>query len=160
MSERVMVVTGAFATHTTKLYNYYVCPANWNLENLEYIAVNYFGELKYIGKIIKQPISWSYSQNGVLNFSIKKDVSKEIQNDLFQFRTLLNYGNHKLFILKPIYCPCTDFLKYKGKGAFVYSHRFFDTIDDMLNRHQNKNTNGDTESDSLFTAKNEGEINY
>lgn len=50
MPKRVIVVTGAFATHKRKLYNYYVCPDNWNINDLGYIAVVYFGELRYIGK--------------------------------------------------------------------------------------------------------------
>ena len=61
MDEKVLIVTGAFATHTTKLYKYYVCPNNWNVVNVKYIAVVYFGELKYIGKI-SNIISWSFNQ--------------------------------------------------------------------------------------------------
>jgi hypothetical protein len=54
-----MVVTGAFATHMTKLYNYYVCPLNFNTDNLKYITISYFKELKYIGEIVKGSINES-----------------------------------------------------------------------------------------------------
>jgi hypothetical protein len=54
-----MVVTGAFATHMTKLYNYYVCPLNFNTDNLKYITISYYKELKYIGKIVKGSLNES-----------------------------------------------------------------------------------------------------
>jgi hypothetical protein len=86
MSERVMVVTGAFATHTTKLYNYYVCPENWQVDDIGYIVVVYFGELKYIGKINKR-INWSLSspnrtfngltgKNGVIDHLKSVDIDQ------------------------------------------------------------------------------------
>jgi hypothetical protein len=67
MSERVMVVSGAFATHTTKLYNYYVCPVNWDFQDVDYLAVNYTNEIKYLGKIIQGPLLCHLSEDVVLN---------------------------------------------------------------------------------------------
>ena len=43
---RAMVVTGAFATHTTKLYNYYVWDKNVDFSRENYLALNYLNELQ------------------------------------------------------------------------------------------------------------------
>jgi hypothetical protein len=138
----VMVVTGAFATHTTKLYNYYVCPRNFNYEDVEYIAVNYFNELKYIGRVTSSPIFWNY--DGEIHFQKNENIDNEIRNDLNQFRSLLNNGAHLLFILSPILggCTCAESLHYQGNGPFVHGHRYFDSLAEMLFAHQNTNAIG------------------
>ncbi len=154
-----MVVTGAFATHTTKLYNYYVCPANWKTEQVEFIAVNYFDELKYIGKVIKGPFPWSFDASETFSGININDIKSEIQNDLKKFKTLLNVGNHQLFLLEPFVNPGVNFLKYKGKGAFVLSHRYFNSLDEMLIAHQNSKNEGDQSEQAghITTAINDGE---
>ena len=70
---RTMVVTCAFATHTTKLYNYYVCPLNFNTDNLKFIAVSYFKELKYIGEIINGPLKWEYLKDKITIRKYERD---------------------------------------------------------------------------------------
>jgi hypothetical protein len=161
MNERIMVVTGAFATHTTKLYNYYVCPANWKTEQVEFIAVNYFDELKYIGKVIKGPFPWSFDASETFSGININDINSEIQNDLKKFKTLLNIGNHQLFLLQPLVNACVNFLKYKGKGAFVWSHRYFNSLDEMLIAHQNTKNEGDQtrHADNGTTSINDDETN-
>lgn len=135
----IMIVTGAFATHTTKLYNYYVCPCNWQVENLTHIGVNYFGELNYLGRINHGPLEWSYNEstNRINYGSDINYMPAEVKNDLEQFKTLLNNGNHYLFLLSPILGGCTyESLRYSGNGAFTRSHRYFPSIGDMLAIHQ------------------------
>lgn len=129
---RVMVVTGAFATHTTKLYNYYVCPLNFNTDNLKYIAVSYFKELKYIGEIIKGPLKWEYSKDRVIILENANQVNDEVRNDLNEFKCKLDEGKHNLFLLKPILNCCAGPYIYEGRGAFTMGHRYFGTLDLMF----------------------------
>jgi hypothetical protein len=154
MPERVMVVSGAFATHTTKLYNYYVCPKSWDVTNIKYIAVNYFNELKYLGEILSDPINWNYT-NGEISGLASNAVSPEIMNDLKKFSSLFNTGNHYLFVLKPIInnCCTDENLRHKGKGAFTRSHRYFENLGDFFNAHQNVNTDEISENNNDFTSR-------
>lgn len=48
---RAMVVTGAFATHTTKLYNYCVCRSGLAAEELQNINMNFYGQKRNVGEI-------------------------------------------------------------------------------------------------------------
>jgi hypothetical protein len=98
MSEKVMVATGAFATHTTKLYNYYVCPQSWDVTDVKYIAVNYFNQLKYVGEVLSEPFKWSYIDETITGL-LPNVVSTEVMNDLNKFSSLFNSGSHYLFIL-------------------------------------------------------------
>ena len=137
-----MLVTGAFATHTTKLYNYYVCPRKFRIDNVEYIAVNYLGELNYLGKVVGEPIEWNFDhENQIVNIARILPLTREIRNDLEQFKSLLNGGDHYLFMLSPIIGGCSHAnLTYKGNGAFTYSHRYFESIGEMMARHQGLST--------------------
>lgn len=134
----VMLVTGAFATHTTKLYNYYVCPRNWHINNVEFIAVNYLGELNYVGKIISSPIEWNFNcETQTVNIEKKFPLTKAVWNDLEQFKILINDGDHYLFLLSPIIGGCIHLnLIYNDIGPFTQSHRYFDTLGEMIARHQ------------------------
>lgn len=156
MPERVMVVSGAFATHTTKLYNYYVCPRSWDVENLKYIAVNYFNELKYLGEILSPPFVWNYN-NDTITGLLSNAVTPETLNDLKKFSSLFNQGDHYLFVLKPIInnCCIEENLSHKGKGAFTRSHRYFENLGDFFNAHQNVNAEEVSENENDFTSKND-----
>jgi hypothetical protein len=162
MSERIMVVTGAFATHTTKLYNYYVCPINWDIDNLKYIAVNYLSELYYLGQVEGEPIEWSYNETTqIVTIPNNLQITNEVRNDLQQFKTLLNGGSHYLFRLTPIIGSCVhENLHYKLKGAFTRSHIYFDNIGEMLARHQGLIAipNSGIENNEPPTAINDNEI--
>ena len=105
MPERVMVVSGAFATHTTKLYNYYVCPRSWDVNDLKYIVVNYFNELKYVGEILSGPFNWSFDNETISDIP-SNHVNSEIINDMNKFSSLFNNGEHYIFTLKPIINNC------------------------------------------------------
>lgn len=138
MSEKTMVVSGAFATHTTKLYNYYVCPVKWDVENLKYIAVNYLSELNYLGKIEGEPLKWSFDESTqIITLPNNPLITTEIRNDLEQFKILLRGEWHYLLRLTPIIGGCVhENLHYKLKGAFTRSHIYFDNIGEMLAMHQ------------------------
>jgi hypothetical protein len=162
MSERVMVVTGAFATHTTKLYNYYVCPSSWDVTNVKYIAVNYFNELKYVGEILSEPINWNFDEeNEIISGLFRNNLSPEITNDLEKFSAILNAGDHYLFILKPIINNSfiEETLSFKGKGAFTRSHRYFENLGDFFNAYQNVNTEDVTENNEVNSTINDGAEN-
>lgn len=136
---KVMVVTGAFATHTTKLYDYYVCPKEFHKEGLKYIVVNYFKEIKYIG-IIEAIYDWSFNEE-TRHISIPNagQIDDEIINDLKEFECKLKGKEHKLYVLKPLFNCSRGGFPYKGKGAFTYSHRYFDDLDAMFDAHQKGN---------------------
>lgn len=158
----VMIVTGAFATHTTKLYNYYVCPDSWNVAGLTHIGVNYFKELKYLGKIEHGPFNWSFNEalQSIQYGANSNNIPAEIRNDLEKFKTLLNGGDHYLFLLSPIIGGCVHAnLPYHREGAFTISHRYFPSIGDMLASHQGitaaPNLGVDTEGNATF--KNDSE---
>ena len=153
MPERVLVVTGAFATHTTKLYNYYVCPRSWDIQNVKYITVNYFNELKYLGEITSGPFEWDYNNDTISGIN-NRNVSSEIMNDLNKYSSLFNTGDHYLFILKPIInnCCTDENLSHKGKGAFTRSHRYFDSLGEFFNAHQSINSEVETELNVDFTS--------
>jgi len=157
-----MLVTGAFATHTTKLYNYYVCPRSWRINNVEFIAVNYLGELNYVGKIVDSHIEWNFDhENQIVNISRTLPLTKVVWNDLEQFKTLLIGGDHYLFLLSPIIGGCTHLnLIYKGTGPFTQSHRYFETLGEMIARHQGLNTIPEITADSIdrTSAINDNEI--
>jgi len=159
MNERVMVVTGAFATHTTKLYNYYVCPRTWDVSDLKYIAVNYFNELKYLGEIEAGPFEWHFDEeNEIISGLFQNDLSPEIPNDLEKFSSILNAGDHYLFILKPIInnCCAEEKLRHKGKGAFIRSHRYFENLGDFFNVHQDVNNEDLTKNHEVNSTINDG----
>jgi hypothetical protein len=163
MSERIMVVTGAFATHTTKLYNYYVCPANWDIIDIKYIAVNYLSQLYYMGKIENNPIRWSFNEvSQRIMLPSSNEITNEIRNDLEQFKTLLRGENHYLFRLKSIIGGCDhDNLSYKLKGAFTQGHRYFNQLSEMLAEHQGLSlpNNIANESNESPTSINDFEVN-
>jgi hypothetical protein len=159
-----MVVTGAFATHTTKLYHYYVCPANWDIIDIKYIAVNYLSQLYYLGKIENNPIRWVFNEvTQSITISNTNEITNEIRNDLEQFKTLLRGEHHYLFRLTPIIGGCLhDNLNYKLRGAFTRSHIYFDNIGEMLARHQGLTyvpTHG-FENNEPPSAINDFEINF
>jgi hypothetical protein len=137
MREGVMVVTGAFATHTTMLYNYYVCPVNWKIKKFNYLAVNYFGELKYLGKIISEPIICNLTRSKV---KTEKKVNDEITVDLKEFQSLLKEGDFQLLLLEPIIGGCKHLnLEYKGKGPFVGrfdNFKSFENLEEFFKAHQ------------------------
>ena len=134
----VMVVTGAFATHTTTIYDYYICPAHWKTDNIKYIAVNYNSELKYIGKIVESVFEWSFDENNQNILFSTEDVPKIVTDDLKNNIENLKGTKHKLFILSPMVGEGIPLLPlpYTGNGAFVRGHRFFNTLTEMLSAHQ------------------------
>jgi hypothetical protein len=135
MSERVMVVTGAFATHTTKLYNYYVCPTNWDFKDVEYLAVNYINQLYYLGKIVGEPINCHYDGNRRIRGVGR--LRQEIKVDLQEFRCMLDSGEFQLVRLEPIIGGCNHLnLQYRRRGAFVESHRYFQNLAEFFESHQ------------------------
>lgn len=159
---RLMIVTGAFATHTTKLYNYYVCPASWDVKDLTHIGVNFFNELKYLGIIKQGPFNWGFNEiTQTINFGPDTNqIPDEVKNDLIKFKTLLNNGNHYLFLLSPILGGCEQVhFTYNGKGPFTQSHRYFPTIGDMMAAHQGitAEPNSWEETDGNPTGKNDYE---
>ncbi len=130
-----MVVTGAFATHTTKLYNYYVCPANWDLAEVEYLAINYTDELKYLGKIIGGPFQCHFGDDEKLSGINQLDNS--IKVDLNEFKFKLNQGHFQLVLLDPIVGGCNHLnLQYRRRGSFVESHRYFQNLAEFFEAHQ------------------------
>lgn len=138
MTEKVIVVTGAFATHTTKLYNYYVCPTSYDLLKVRYVAVNYMGELKYLGEIIDVPLQCVYNQEG--SFQGLNGLSDQIKVDLIEFNCKLNLGEFQLVTLNPIIGSCsTSGLIYKGSKAFVRSHSCFENLAEFFSAHQQIN---------------------
>ena len=134
MGERVLVVSGAFATHTTKLYNYYVCPENWDIIDVGYIVVVYFGQLQYIGKVNRQ-INWSLNNSDPVFTGLNRNnLHRFIINDLQKFEPLLNVGDHYFFELTPsLNSSCQENIQsYQGIGAFTRSHRYFYSLDDFF----------------------------
>lgn len=137
MNENVIVVSGAFATHTTKLYNYYVCPKNVKLKDVGYIAVNYINELKYLGKVVGEPIMCSYQDDKITGI---KSLDYEIQIDLKEFKCKLVPGIFQLILLEPIIGGCRHLnLSYRGKGPFVSNivkRKYFSDLSDFFEAHQ------------------------
>ncbi len=134
-----MVVTGAFATHTTRLWNYYVCPRSWGAREVEVITVNYLSRLQYVGRVVRPLVEWNYDAGteAIGPRTAMSGMSAAVQNDLHQFRSLLNSGDHLLFLLEPIYLAgCGPDLMYGGTGPFTQSHRYFDSLDEMLLAHR------------------------
>ncbi len=135
MLERVMVVTGSFATHITKLYNYYVCPTNYNLVDIKYLAVNYTDELMYLGKIIGKPFNCQYNDDEKISGITLLDNS--IKVDLKEFRCKLKKGDFQLILLEPIIGGCNHLnLEFRGHGAFVEGHRYFQNLAEFFEYHQ------------------------
>ncbi len=141
MSERVIVVTGAFATHTTKLYNYYVCPMNYDLNNIEYLAVNYLDQLYYLGKVISNPIICNYDGNNRITGT--RGLREEIKVDLKEFRSMLRPGDFQLIRLEPIIGGCNHLnLEYRRRGAFVNTvpgRIYFNNLSEFFQAHQQLN---------------------
>ena len=137
MSEKTMVVSGAFATHTTKLYNYYLCPIKWDVNDLGYIAVNYINELKYLGKVIGKPILCEFKNERITGIN---SLDYEIQTDLKEFKCKLKEGKFHLIILEPIIGGCKHLnLQYRRKGAFVSNIKekvYFKHLQDFFEAHQ------------------------
>jgi hypothetical protein len=158
MNEKVMVVTGAFATHTTKLYNYYVCPSSWDIVDLKYIAVVYFGELKYIGKI-RNVISWSFNQPSRTFTGLNgNNLIQQIKNDLHKFEAVLNFGDHYLFELIPILnnCSSEQNMRYQGNGSFTRSHRYFESLGGFFEAFQNITSEEQSEEPINSSSVNDG----
>ena len=135
MPERVMVVSGAFATHTTKLYNYYVCQMKYDLNEVEYLAVNYLNQLYYLGKIISKPIICNY--DGINRITGSRGLRQEIQVDLIEFKCMLDSGDFQLILLEPIIGGCNHLnLEYRRHGAFVEGPRYFQNLAEFFEVHQ------------------------
>ncbi len=134
---RVMVVSGAFATHTTKLYNYYVCDKNVDFSKVNYLAVNYINELQYLGQIIKGPILCKLEGT---NFTGLRGLPYEVKVDLKEFICKLDPGEFQLILLKPIIGGCEHLnLTYNGHGPFVNNiqrYRLFENLADFFAAHQ------------------------
>jgi hypothetical protein len=161
MGERVMVVSGAFATHTTKLYNYYVCPDNWDISDVGYIVVVYFSQLQYIGKVNRQ-INWSLNNsNPVFSGLNRNNLHRFIINDLQKFEPILNVGDHYLFELTPILnSSCQEHIQsYQGIGAFTRSHRYFDGLDYFFVAFKETEQEEFSDDFESITATNDGETN-
>lgn len=132
-----MAVSGSFATHTTKLYNYYVCPTDRDFTDVEYLAVNYLKTLQYLGRVTKAPILCNYENDKVTGISRLSDT---IQTDLREFKCRLKKGPFQLIFLEPIIggcCPSN--LNYKGRGAFVNhidEYRSFNNLAELFKAHQ------------------------
>ncbi|MEY4571207.1 MAG: hypothetical protein RLZ10_400 [Bacteroidota bacterium] len=141
MPERVMVVSGAFATHTTKLYNYYVCPESWDLKEVEYLAVNYIDELKYLGKIIGGPLQCHFGEDE--NFVGVNQVDNSIKVDLNEFRCKLKKGDFQLVLLDPIIGGCNHRnLLHRRHGPFVNvipGRIYFENLAEFFEAHQSLN---------------------
>lgn len=138
MSEKVIVVTGAFATHTTKLYNYYVCPTNWDFQDVDYLAVNYTNEIKYLGKIIQGPLLCHLSDDE--SFAGITQLDYSIKVDLNEFRCKLRKGDFQIVLLEPIIGGCNHLnLEYRRRGAFVEGHRYFENLAEFFQAHQRLN---------------------
>ena len=141
MNEKVMVVTGAFATHTTKLYNYYVCPRSWDFNQVEYLAVNYTNELKYLGKIIEGPYLCNFAEDE--SFTGINQFNNSIKVDLNEFRCKLKKGDFQLVILEPIIGGCLHLnLQYRNSGPFVNNiqrKRYFQNLAEFFEAHQSLN---------------------
>ncbi len=134
-----MVVSGAFATHTTKLYNYYVCPMNYDLKEVEYLAVNYLDQLYYLGKVISKPIICNY--DGDNRITGTRGLRNEIKVDLQEFRSMLDSVNFQLVSLEPIIGGCNHLnLQYRRRGAFVEGYRYFQNLAEFFEAHQSLNT--------------------
>jgi hypothetical protein len=158
MLERVMVVSGAFATHTAKLYNYYVCPRSWDVEDVGYIAVVYFGELKFLGKINRQ-INWSLNgAERTFNGLSGNQLDRQIINDLQKFNSILNNGEHYLFELSSIFnnSSSQENLSYQGRGAFTRSHRYFETLGSFFDVLLNLMTDEQNIPPMNFSSINDG----
>lgn len=134
---KVMVVSGSFATHTTKLYNYYVCQADRDFTDVEYLAVNYLSELQYLGRVIKRPIFCNYENDAITS---EGRLSGIIQTDLREFKCRLKKGKFQLIILEPIIGGCCPTkMRYKGKGAFVSNidkYKTFKNLAEFIKAHQ------------------------
>lgn len=129
-----MLVTGNFATQTTVNYNYYVCPSNWTEKGVTHIAVNHNKELKFLGKIIGNPIDWSFDKENK-TFSFSKPIDSTILENLKLHKTILENGPHYLFKLDSL--NKYQGLIYNGNGPLTRSHRYFNTIDDLLIHYGN-----------------------
>ena len=140
----VLSVTGKFATRTVSTYNYYVCPRNWNVENVKYLSVHYDKKLVYLGKIKEIE---EFNKNDLLNKTLqfKKPVPNTIIEDLIEQENCMGAEEHYLFLLEPIIKPCNinditpnSWFYYKGRGPFVQSHQKI-TLQELFDRHENKN---------------------
>lgn len=138
MPERVMVVTGAFATHTTKLYNYYVCPMSFDLNDVEYLAVSYTNELKYLGKVIAGPFLCHFGDDKKLDGI--NQFEESIRVDLNEFHCKLKKGDFQLILLEPIIGGCNHLnLQYRKPGPFVNAvpgRIYFPNLSEFFEAHQ------------------------
>jgi hypothetical protein len=141
MQERVMVVSGAFATHTTKLYNYYVCPKDFDFKEVEYLAVNYTNELKYLRNIIGSPIHCNFGEDETITGV--NQLENSIRVDLNEFRCKLKKGDFQLILLEPIIGGCIHLnLQYRNPGPFVNNiqrRRYFENLAEFFHAHQRLN---------------------
>jgi len=137
----VLTVTGAFATHTTRLYNYHILKvkdiADERVNTIAYVAVNYMSRLQYLGRV-KKVERWRRDEaTGALDLPRVHGWPEEVVVDLNEFKCKLDGGEHYIFLLESIHGGCcpTGF-RYRGEGPMVRSFIYFDTIEELLEQYE------------------------
>ncbi len=144
----VLTVTGAFATHTTRLNNYYVVEvkdlADHRLEEVGFLAVNYLNQLQYIGRV-REVARWEFDEaNGTFNLPRGHGWPEEVVVDLREFACKLRGREHYMFLLDPIHGGCCPSrFRYSGKGPFVRRNEDIDTIEDLLANYEADRRSGE-----------------
>ncbi len=137
----VLTVTGAFATHTTRLYNYLILEvkdiAEERVSTIAYVAVNYMSRLQYLGRV-KEVARWRRDEaTGALDLPRGHGWPDEIKVDLTEFKCKLDGGEHYIFLLEPIHGGCcARGFKYRGEGAMVRAFFYFDTVEELMGQYE------------------------
>lgn len=130
LSNRVMVATGAQATKSTNEHDIYWYPSNWN-HNFKYLVIVYKKEIQYAGEVsnrIKQSKSSKKLDKAKLDKieRIDKEFDENEELEILETKKIHKSGdsnpNAKNF---DDWKGIENIGKY-GKGAFTYSHRYFD----------------------------------
>jgi len=136
----VLTVTGAFATHTTRLYNYYVVEtkdlADHRIEEVAFIAVNYLNHLQYLGRV-RHHARWDFDEaNGTFNLPRGHDWPEEVVVDLREFACKLLGGEHYIFLLDPIHGGGNaPKFRLMGKGPLVQRPLYISSVEELLTRY-------------------------
>lgn len=127
--ERYIVVTGAIATKGCNQYNCYAYGAKWD-QNFSNLVIIHHKKVQYVGKVQKR-----FTDVEIEDGKLLEPKEAESGSDIMGFIDYWkeSYPNWKgpIITLKKVDDHNLP-TEYGGKGAFTFSHRYFDTKEDLI----------------------------
>ncbi len=136
--QRVLVVTGKFASETCIEHNMDIYGNKWD-QLFDYICVVYQKKLKYVGKVEKKYTQIQFEENRIKDRNeLYSSMTEEEEKIIIKAFKSIESGS-SIAILEPVNIELDDLwtginlgAEYARKGAITQSHRYFDTPKEFI----------------------------